>query len=98
MWNLLFSHQKEYLIVGTPPHFSCTIYTKMSHIDLENDSEGGHLSAPNGSSCEVVSCRMKEANDGVELEWDEDPCNPYNWPTRYKIQQVVMMASAAFTA
>jgi hypothetical protein len=71
----------------------------MSHIDLENDSkEGGPSSAPNGSSCEVAFCGMKEANGGVALEWDEDPCNPYNWPTRYKIQQVVMTASAAFTA
>jgi hypothetical protein len=72
----------------------------MSHIDLENDSnEGGHLfPAPNGSSREIVFCGMKEADGGVALEWDEDPSNPYNWPTRYKIQQVVMMASAAFTA
>ncbi|KAJ5766081.1 uncharacterized protein N7511_003697 [Penicillium nucicola] len=29
--------------------------------------------------------------------WDEDPSNPYNWPSRLKVQQVLMIASAAFT-
>ncbi|KAJ5893818.1 hypothetical protein N7495_005509 [Penicillium taxi] len=29
--------------------------------------------------------------------WDEDPANPYNWTTRLKVQQIFMMASAAFT-
>jgi hypothetical protein len=29
--------------------------------------------------------------------WDDDPSNPYNWPTRLKVQQVFMIASAGFT-
>jgi len=29
--------------------------------------------------------------------WDDDPRNPYNWPTVWKVHQVLMVASAAFT-
>lgn len=32
-----------------------------------------------------------------EENWDDDPRNPYNWPTQAKVRQVLMMASAAFT-
>lgn len=40
----------------------------------------------------------KEAqDDGSTWNWDEDPANPYNWPARLKVQQVLMIASAAFT-
>jgi hypothetical protein len=71
----------------------------MTHINLESSrNEDGHLSASsNGSSYDTESCENKEANGGVAWEWDDDPYNPYNWPTRFKIQQVIMMASAAFT-
>lgn len=31
-------------------------------------------------------------------DWEVDPRNPYNWPTQSKVLQVLMMASAAFTA
>ncbi|KAJ5403498.1 hypothetical protein N7509_003369 [Penicillium cosmopolitanum] len=30
-------------------------------------------------------------------DWEDDPRNPYNWPTKSKVLQVLMMASAAFT-
>lgn len=29
--------------------------------------------------------------------WDDDPSNPYNWPTSQKVLQVTMIAWAAFT-
>ncbi|KGO70278.1 Major facilitator superfamily domain, general substrate transporter [Penicillium italicum] len=29
--------------------------------------------------------------------WDDDPSNPYNWPTSQKVLQVAMIALAAFT-
>lgn len=29
--------------------------------------------------------------------WDDDPSNPYNWPTRQKVLQVVMIGWAGFT-
>ena len=32
----------------------------------------------------------------VTWSWDDDPSNPYNWPARLKVQQVLMIASAAF--
>ena len=30
--------------------------------------------------------------------WDDDPSNPYNWPANLKLRQILMIASAAFTA
>lgn len=30
--------------------------------------------------------------------WDNDPSNPYNWPANLKLRQILMIASAAFTA
>lgn len=33
----------------------------------------------------------------VEWVWEDDPKNPYNWPTKLKVRQVLMMASAGFT-
>jgi hypothetical protein len=67
----------------------------MSHIDLEsNQGEDGHSPiCSDESSCEGRADEKKE----LEREWDEDPCNPYNWPTAWKIQQVLMMGLAAFT-
>lgn len=36
-------------------------------------------------------------DDQGHWKWETDPNNPYNWPTRWKAQQVLMVASAAFT-
>lgn len=36
--------------------------------------------------------------DAKEWKWDDDPSNPYNWPLRLKIRQIVMLAAAAFTS
>ncbi|EQB57074.1 major facilitator superfamily transporter [Colletotrichum gloeosporioides Cg-14] len=36
--------------------------------------------------------------DAKEWKWDDDPGNPYNWPLRLKIRQIVMLAATAFTA
>jgi len=38
----------------------------------------------------------KPKNDKT-WNWDDDPNNPYNWSSRHKIQQVFMIAAAAFT-
>jgi hypothetical protein len=35
--------------------------------------------------------------NSVTWNWDDDSSNPYNWPTRLKVQQVFMIASAALT-
>jgi hypothetical protein len=38
------------------------------------------------------------SNPGKDLfDWNEDPSNPFNWSTRRKAQQVLMIACAAFT-
>lgn len=39
----------------------------------------------------------EKRHDIATWNWDDDPQNPYNWPIRLKIQQVLMIASAAFT-
>jgi hypothetical protein len=38
----------------------------------------------------------KPTND-QNWNWDEDSSNPYNWPSRLKIQQIFMISAAAFT-
>ncbi|KAK1990959.1 major facilitator superfamily transporter [Colletotrichum falcatum] len=43
-----------------------------------------------------------EASKGVQSEanwdWDNDPHNPMNWPTRDKFRQIAMLSLAAFTS
>ncbi|KAJ6036407.1 hypothetical protein N7540_000686 [Penicillium herquei] len=56
---------------------------------------------------ESLSCETPDLEGGLaekqdvlkndEWNWDEDPSNPYNWPTRVKVQQVVMIGALAFT-
>ncbi|KAJ6010106.1 hypothetical protein N7522_005122 [Penicillium canescens] len=41
--------------------------------------------------------RNASGGNSVTWNWDDDPSNPYNWPTRLKVQQVFMIASAALT-
>lgn len=38
------------------------------------------------------------ASDPETPDWEEDPENPYNWPTAKKWQQVAMCASFGFLA
>jgi hypothetical protein len=39
----------------------------------------------------------EKPKDGQIWDWDDDPSNPYNWPSRLKIQQTFMISAAAFT-
>ncbi|KAJ5278854.1 hypothetical protein N7478_004226 [Penicillium angulare] len=41
--------------------------------------------------------KTQSSGDSSTWNWDEDPSNPYNWPTKWKVQQILMIASAAFT-
>lgn len=48
---------------------------------------------------DVEVAQSKEIPDVVdELDWDNSPHNPFNWPARKKALQVVMLSSAAFLA
>ncbi|KAI8654823.1 MFS domain-containing protein [Fusarium keratoplasticum] len=48
---------------------------------------------------DVEVAQSKESPDVVdELDWDNSPHNPFNWPARKKALQVVMLSSAAFLA
>lgn len=40
---------------------------------------------------------VKTHSEDQKDDWENDPRNPYNWPTKSKVLQVLMMASAAFT-
>lgn len=43
-----------------------------------------------------VECDL--ASDSTnDWNWNEDKANPYNWPIRLKVQQVLMIALAALT-
>ncbi|GKT63353.1 major facilitator superfamily transporter [Colletotrichum tofieldiae] len=39
-----------------------------------------------------------DAHGQASWNWDADPHNPLNWPTRHKVRQIVMLSLAAFTA
>ncbi|KAF3385123.1 Polyamine transporter 4 [Penicillium rolfsii] len=45
----------------------------------------------------LAELATEKRHDIATWNWDDDPQNPYNWPIRLKIQQVLMIASAAFT-
>jgi hypothetical protein len=70
------------------------------NIQQHNNSNRGA-----GTQSREVATREPEAVLGEEdalggqetWKWDADPNNPYNWPTKWKVQQVLMIASAAFT-
>jgi hypothetical protein len=50
------------------------------------------------SSDDKLEAGLKVSGDGGDTwNWDDDPNNPYNWPSRLKVQQVLMIASAALT-
>ncbi|KAJ5166286.1 uncharacterized protein N7482_005067 [Penicillium canariense] len=69
----------------------------------KGDQEANVQSDMDGSSS---SSAKVETRPGLSTEklhdigawhWDDDPNNPYNWNTRRKALQVLMIASAAFT-
>jgi len=56
------------------------------------------------SSCETSVQGLEEGIAEKQIvprddswSWDDDLNNPYNWPTRMKVQQVLMIGSAALT-
>jgi hypothetical protein len=59
----------------------------------EQNQSGDFLSV----SDDRLEAGLKETVETVSGGWDDDPENPYNWPVRRKVLQVLMLACAAFT-
>jgi hypothetical protein len=66
----------------------------------EKDVDHGHAAQSGGSDAEEGA-----KPDGPEAEaeqtpwnWNDDPHNPYNWPSGRKAMQVGIIASIAFLA
>lgn len=57
---------------------------------------GGNPSRPASPKIEVGLGNEDALDDQDNWKWETDPNNPYNWPTMWKVQQVMMIASAAF--
>lgn len=54
------------------------------------------------SSSEVTSedalgITAEKCDRSETWNWDDDPSNPYNWPTSQKVLQVTMIGWSAFT-
>ncbi|CAG8396084.1 unnamed protein product [Penicillium salamii] len=61
----------------------------------------------NGTTANTSTCKETDhlgqdltpkSSHAEYMDWENDPVNPYNWPLRAKIQQVVMISCAAFTS
>ena len=68
-------------------------------VQPHDDSKCG-LENPSKSATPKLEAALSDEDapdDQENWKWDVDPNNPYNWPKKWKVQQVVMIASAAFT-
>ncbi|KAJ5394934.1 uncharacterized protein N7487_009237 [Penicillium crustosum] len=45
----------------------------------------------------ALDTTAEKPNPNETWNWDDDPSNPYNWPTSQKVLQVVMIGWSAFT-
>lgn len=45
----------------------------------------------------AIGTIAEKPNRSETWNWDDDPSNPYNWPTSKKVLQVVMIGWSAFT-
>ena len=73
-------------------------------VQIEHGSKvdlGGTMEALRSSSDDTVETALgaseKKPEQNELWNWDDDPSNPYNWPTSQKVLQVMMIGWAAFT-
>jgi hypothetical protein len=74
----------------------------MAHLNIQQHSNSNHWAQTQWRGFATPEPEAvlgeEDALGGQETwKWDADPNNPYNWPTKWKVQQVLMIASAAFT-
>jgi hypothetical protein len=65
----------------------------------QNETEDTPLGSetPEVKNAFSESEKYKLTEEDIEETWEHDARNPYNWPTKLKVLQVLTMASAAFT-
>lgn len=63
----------------------------------DRQSGTGNTSPCTGTPDVETGDDEKIHSEDQKEDWEDDPRNPYNWPTKSKVLQVLMMASAAFT-
>ncbi|KAG5811993.1 hypothetical protein H9Q74_005120 [Fusarium xylarioides] len=68
---------------------------KIDDTGIMGDASLGNDSATEG---EIEAARPKEQGEVDELDWDNSPHNPFNWPAWKKALQVVMLSSAGLLA
>lgn len=69
----------------------------MTDINPHKHNGEGSPSRPATLELEAGLADDDALDDQANWKWETDPSNPYNWPTKWKVQQVLMIASAAFT-
>lgn len=63
----------------------------------ENEVEKTETPSSTGAMS-AVNIDREDAQSLEESNWDNDPYNPYNWPNKKKLRQLLMLSTAAFTA
>ncbi|KAJ5085964.1 hypothetical protein N7532_010735 [Penicillium argentinense] len=63
----------------------------------QNETEDTTPGAETPDIENAFSEKYKLTEEDIEETWEHDARNPYNWPLKLKVLQVLMMASAAFT-
>lgn len=73
-------------------------------VQLEDDPEAnihGTVEVLQSSSEDTLENALdttaEKPNPSETWKWDDDPSNPYNWPTSQKVLQVAMIGWSAFT-
>ncbi|GKT40285.1 polyamine transporter 4 [Colletotrichum spaethianum] len=71
-----------------------TAHSNHDHLNHDPEKQDGAKSDETQSG----EASKNDADGRARWNWDTDPHNPMNWPTRHKVRQIVMLSLAAFTA
>jgi hypothetical protein len=69
----------------------------MATINETGDAPAGSL-GDSTTENDLEIARPREQQEKDELDWDNSPHNPFNWPAWKKALQVVMLSSSALLA
>ncbi|KAJ5689525.1 hypothetical protein N7462_003917 [Penicillium macrosclerotiorum] len=68
-----------------------------AHPDMAGSPPNTEVELPDANPESGSEKVMDSPKESEQWDWDSDPNNPYNWPTKRKVQQIIMLGSAAFT-
>lgn len=87
---------------GQPPEGA--LRQQQGHADTDAETAGssnspiGHSDLEKQDQDQSPNADASMDTNGAVVAWENDPDNPWNWPTRKKVLQVVMLSSSALLA